>query len=152
MNCPACNSVLPMVRNPTSWRQAMWGGWTCANCGTEIDRRGRLIQDKAVRPKQGTIPLQTQNEFNAHGYAHYIIETGTLNVVVERERLESSLNSVENRFLLDLSEDNAKELLRTGRTTVTNLLGGRKETVTMKGCNCQNMYSHQRGGAAQFQM
>jgi adenine deaminase len=90
--------------------------------------------------------------FDAHAYAHYIIKKGTLNVVVERERLASSLNSSEIRFLLDLSEENAMELLRTGRTTVRNMLGGREEKVTMEGCNCQNMSSHQRGRAAQFQM
>lgn len=88
----------------------------------------------------------------AEGYAHYIIKKGTLNVVIERERLESSLISLEIRFLLDLSEENVKEILRTGRTTVRNLLGGRKETVIMKGCNCQNMSSHQRGDATQFRM
>ena len=59
-------------------------------------------------------------------YAHYIIEKGALNVVVERERLESSLNSPEIRFLLDLSDENAKELLRNGRTTVRNMLGANK--------------------------
>ena len=29
-------------------RQLMWGGWTCSNCGTEIDRHGKAI-DQAVR-------------------------------------------------------------------------------------------------------
>jgi DNA-directed RNA polymerase subunit RPC12/RpoP len=80
----------------------------------------------------------------ARQYAHYIIEKGTLRVVVDSERLESTLNSVEHRFLLDLTEENTKELLRTGRTIVKNLLGGRQEAVTMKGCSCQNMFSHQK--------
>ena len=87
-----------------------------------------------------------------YAYLHYIIEKGTLNVVVERERIGILPNSTETRFLLDVSEDNVQELLRNGRTTVTNMLGGRKEAVTMKGCNCENMYSHQRGGAMQFSM
>ena len=39
--CPKCAAPLPMVRKPGSARQAMLGGWTCAGCGCEIDRRGR---------------------------------------------------------------------------------------------------------------
>ncbi len=42
-NCPTCGIVQPAVRTPTSFRQAVLGGWTCAKCGTEIDRHGRVI-------------------------------------------------------------------------------------------------------------
>lgn len=38
--CPACGTAVPKFRRPTSWRQAMWGGWTCNSCGTEMDRKG----------------------------------------------------------------------------------------------------------------
>lgn len=42
--CPECGLSVPMYRRPTSFRQALWGGWTCEKCGTEMDRRGdRLI-------------------------------------------------------------------------------------------------------------
>ena len=112
----------------------------------------RLVRVKSEAVAGVSQPSSQPSTSGTVPYAHYIIEKGTLNVVVERERLESSLNSSEVRFLLDLSEENVKELLHSGRTTVRNLLGGKKETVTMKGCNCQNMTSHQRGGAAQFQM
>ncbi len=43
VQCPSCGTALPMFRQPTSWRQRMWGGWTCPGCGAEIDRKGRLI-------------------------------------------------------------------------------------------------------------
>jgi len=41
--CPECGEPLPMVRVPTSFRQAMWGGWTCTYCGCEIDKWGKVI-------------------------------------------------------------------------------------------------------------
>lgn len=27
-----------MMRTPSSFRQAMWGGYTCETCGTEMDK------------------------------------------------------------------------------------------------------------------
>jgi hypothetical protein len=41
--CPECEEPLPMVRVPTSFRQALWGGWTCTYCGCEIDKWGKVI-------------------------------------------------------------------------------------------------------------
>jgi len=38
--CPECLTEVPMYRRPTSLSQALWGGWTCENCGTEMDRNG----------------------------------------------------------------------------------------------------------------
>jgi hypothetical protein len=43
VNCPACGSPMPSVRQPKSRSQTLWGGWTCAKCGCEIDKWGRLI-------------------------------------------------------------------------------------------------------------
>lgn len=46
--CSECGSPLPRitVRIPTSWRQALWGGWTCAECGFDLDKWGRPTQDQ----------------------------------------------------------------------------------------------------------
>jgi len=41
---PACGSPIPRVRQPKSWRQALWGGWTCAKCGCEIDKWGLIMR------------------------------------------------------------------------------------------------------------
>lgn len=38
--CPDCGTSLPKYRRAANRRQAMWGGWTCANCGCEVDRKG----------------------------------------------------------------------------------------------------------------
>ncbi len=35
--CPDCLTPLPAFRKPKSLHQALWGGWTCATCGLEID-------------------------------------------------------------------------------------------------------------------
>ena len=39
--CTQCGTLLPGIRIPTSWYQAAWGGWTCAQCGFELDKWGR---------------------------------------------------------------------------------------------------------------
>jgi len=41
--CPHCQTPVPRYRTPTSLRQAVWGGWTCENCGTEMDRHGMQL-------------------------------------------------------------------------------------------------------------
>lgn len=42
--CPECGTPVPQFRRPTSLRQALWGGWTCANCSTEMDRLGNEVE------------------------------------------------------------------------------------------------------------
>ena len=46
-DCPTCGTKQPARRRPNSFQHLMWGGWTCANCGTEIDRHGKAIERKA---------------------------------------------------------------------------------------------------------
>ena len=43
VNCPGCGARQRGVRWPSSWRQAMWGGWTCKNCGCEMDKYGNRM-------------------------------------------------------------------------------------------------------------
>jgi hypothetical protein len=38
--CPRCGTGFPMIRKPTSSEEAMWGGWTCQNCGCKVDKYG----------------------------------------------------------------------------------------------------------------
>jgi hypothetical protein len=42
--CPNCGDPTPTLRKPATTRQAMWGGLTCAHCGTEIDKWGRAVE------------------------------------------------------------------------------------------------------------
>ena len=42
VNCPACGSPMQHVRQPKSFRQALWGGGTCGKCGCQMDKWGRL--------------------------------------------------------------------------------------------------------------
>ncbi|HJT75756.1 MAG TPA: hypothetical protein VJ739_01005 [Gemmataceae bacterium] len=46
--CPECGEPVPVVRAPRSARQALWGGWTCTECGTEIDKWGKVIEPAEV--------------------------------------------------------------------------------------------------------
>ncbi len=39
--CPRCATPLNAVRKPSSMDEALWGGWTCPNCGCKVDRYGK---------------------------------------------------------------------------------------------------------------
>ncbi len=41
--CPKCGSPVPTARKPANLQQALWGGWTCQQCSTEIDKWGNQI-------------------------------------------------------------------------------------------------------------
>jgi hypothetical protein len=43
--CAECGAPAPKVRKPANRRQMLWGGWTCPECGCEMDRRGRKIEE-----------------------------------------------------------------------------------------------------------
>ena len=44
LNCPRCNRLMPTIRKPKSMWEALWGGWTCENCGCSMDKWGREIK------------------------------------------------------------------------------------------------------------
>jgi hypothetical protein len=41
-SCENCGHKLPLWRAPKNRQQLFFGGWTCRNCGCEVDARGRL--------------------------------------------------------------------------------------------------------------
>ena len=43
IGCPVCDAPVPAFRWPSSFRQALWGGWTCDTCSTELDRRAMKV-------------------------------------------------------------------------------------------------------------
>lgn len=43
MTCPKCSGPLPMIRKPKTLREVLWGGWTCASCGTKVDKGGCIL-------------------------------------------------------------------------------------------------------------
>jgi hypothetical protein len=44
-SCPECGSELDAITEPTSIRQLIWGGWTCRDCGCELDKWGWPISN-----------------------------------------------------------------------------------------------------------
>jgi hypothetical protein len=42
LRCPRCGTGAPEVRMPTSFRQALAGGFSCT-CGCEVDKWGREV-------------------------------------------------------------------------------------------------------------
>jgi len=46
ISCPKCNTKMPRFRKPENTNQALWGGWTCPKCGTELDKKGNEIKNK----------------------------------------------------------------------------------------------------------
>lgn len=47
VNCPNCNSAQPYLRTPKNLRQALWGGYTCKECGCEMDSDGMALKTNA---------------------------------------------------------------------------------------------------------
>lgn len=41
--CPKCNNKQPVIRMPTNASQIMYGGTTCPNCKTNMDKYGNII-------------------------------------------------------------------------------------------------------------
>jgi hypothetical protein len=39
--CPTCGREQERRRNPGSLSEFLWGGWTCPNCGTSMDKWGK---------------------------------------------------------------------------------------------------------------
>ena len=45
-SCPNCNESLPLTRLPMNIQHLLWGGWTCPQCDTNIDKWGNEINKK----------------------------------------------------------------------------------------------------------
>ncbi len=43
VNCPVCQTLQPVVRVPKSRKQMLWGGTTCPNCQTQLDKYGDIV-------------------------------------------------------------------------------------------------------------
>lgn len=41
--CTDCGTPPPAFRKPANRQQMLWGGWTCAKCGLELDKYGRPV-------------------------------------------------------------------------------------------------------------
>jgi hypothetical protein len=39
--CPRCAEPLPTIRKASSFREILWGGWTCPSCGCKVDKYGK---------------------------------------------------------------------------------------------------------------
>ncbi len=44
--CPKCGEPQPSVRIPKSFKEMLWGGWTCKGCGCAMDKWGRERKPK----------------------------------------------------------------------------------------------------------
>ena len=70
--CPKCHLKLPIFRIATNLNQMLQGGWTCPNCGCEVNRKGKDItkdiENKIYKEEliKERARLQAQKEFNKH--------------------------------------------------------------------------------------
>lgn len=46
VKCPKCGQEQPKIRIPKGIKEALWGGWTCENCGCKMDKYGNEIVKK----------------------------------------------------------------------------------------------------------
>ena len=40
--CPVCGELQPIMRRPKTFKQVLYGGGTCAKCGEDIDKWGKV--------------------------------------------------------------------------------------------------------------
>jgi hypothetical protein len=43
IECPGCHRLHGQIRTPRNVRQMLWGGFTCSQCGVEVDKWNRPI-------------------------------------------------------------------------------------------------------------
>ena len=43
IECPGCRKMHGQIRTPRNLREMLWGGFTCPQCGTEVDKWNRPI-------------------------------------------------------------------------------------------------------------
>jgi hypothetical protein len=60
--CTQCGTPMPPARTPANWRQALWGGWTCAECGFELDKWGRPIEGQSGPAKWKALQVVVERE------------------------------------------------------------------------------------------
>ena len=41
-SCASCGQPLGRLRSPRSVHEALWGGWTCPDCGAQLNRKGEV--------------------------------------------------------------------------------------------------------------
>jgi hypothetical protein len=49
--CLKCGEPAPVVRMPANWNQTLWGGWTCSQCGFELDKFGNPVEEQPFPAK-----------------------------------------------------------------------------------------------------
>jgi hypothetical protein len=49
--CLKCGEPAPLVRMPANWDQTLWGGWTCPQCGFELDKFGNPVDEQPFPAK-----------------------------------------------------------------------------------------------------
>ena len=49
--CRQCETPAPLVRIPKNLNQTLWGGWTCAECGYELDKWGEPVEKQPFPAK-----------------------------------------------------------------------------------------------------
>ena len=64
--CKKCGEPLSAVRVPKSWRGALWGGWTCPECGLELDKWGEPYPHQP-RPARWKVDEAKENEDRRRG-------------------------------------------------------------------------------------
>jgi hypothetical protein len=49
--CLQCDKPAPVVRVPKNLNQMLWGGWTCSECGYELDKWGEPVEKQPFPAK-----------------------------------------------------------------------------------------------------
>jgi hypothetical protein len=75
IRCPRCDEPAPTVRAPANWRQMLWGGATCRECGCEYDKWGKPIEMAPGFDRSPFRPARERSKEPRSGPAGEIQET-----------------------------------------------------------------------------
>jgi hypothetical protein len=83
VKCPTCQTLQPWKRKPADDDERLWGGWTCTNCGTKMDKWGRVrIVKPMAQRRQGAAPAtprtRTNERRNSVLWTAYVVVAGFL--------------------------------------------------------------------------
>ncbi|HEY7156048.1 MAG TPA: hypothetical protein VH575_18940 [Gemmataceae bacterium] len=82
--CTQCGTPMPTVRKPANWRQAMWGGWTCPECGFELDKWGRPVEGQDAPAKWKVLRAADEAEEREHRPKHRDVRIREVNDQTQR--------------------------------------------------------------------
>src|SRR5271163_3243269 len=67
-SCTECGEPMPLVRRPANFQEMLWGGWTCSECGFELDKWGKPVESQKTLAKFAVLKAQREADRREGGH------------------------------------------------------------------------------------